>query len=201
MEKQELIDFENDIAARYDRAEIPYPIHLSRGNEDELIKIFKDFRKEDWCFSTWRNHYHALLAGIPKEEVLRQILAGRSMTVCSLEHRFFSSAIVAGCCPIALGVAWDIKRRGGSEKVWIFLGDMASMTGIAIETYNYAKGHGLPLILVKENNNKSVCTNTWETWGGRVLPYECVITKPDYHYEWDLSKHYPHSGAGRRIQF
>ncbi len=190
---QELIDFENDIAARYDRAEIPYPIHLSKGNESQLIDIFKDFKQGDWAFSSWRNHLHALLAGIPKEEVLRQILAGRSMTVCSPEHHFFSSAIVAGCCPIALGVAWEIKRRRGSEKVWIFVGDMTSQTGIAIECFHYGKRHNLPLVWVCEDNNKSVCTNSREALGGfHNLNW-------DYHYKWENP--WPHSGAGKRIQF
>ena len=32
-----------------------------------LIKIFKNIKSDDWVFSTWRNHYHALLKGIPKE--------------------------------------------------------------------------------------------------------------------------------------
>ncbi len=195
MTPEELIAFEKDIADRFNRAEIPYPIHLSGGNEDELIKIFENFRKGDWVFSSWRNHYHALLSGIPPEEVRRQIMAGLSMTVCSPAHNFFASAIVAGCIPIALGVAWQIKQCGGSEMVWLFLGDMTAQTGMAMECYNYAKQHELPLIFVVEDNGKSVCTETkdvWPQYGG---------IEPDYYYQWDLSKHWPHSGAGQRIQF
>lgn len=195
MEAQELIDFENDIAERFNRAEIPYPIHLSGGNERQLLEIFKNANEGDYFFSTWRNHYHALLAGIPPEEVRRQILAGRSMTVCSPEHRFFSSAIVGGCIPIALGVAWEIKRRGGKERVWIFLGDMASQSGAAIECFNYSRNHDLPLVFVMEDNNKSVCGETRKIWNGF---HNCMW---DYHYKWDLSQHWPHSGAGKRIQF
>jgi pyruvate dehydrogenase E1 component alpha subunit len=193
--KQELIDFETSIATAFNNAEIPYPIHLSKGNEDALIKIFKDFKNGDYFFSQWRNHYHALLAGIPPEEVRRQIMAGRSMTVCSPEHRFFSSAIVAGIIPIALGVAWQLKRMGSSNKVWVCIGDMTAQTGIAMECYNYAKEHDLPLVSVVEDNGKSVCTITKDVWP------EYRGIKPDYYYQWDLSQHYPHSGAGRRIQF
>ncbi len=192
---QELIDFEEDIARRFNNAEIPYPIHLSKGNELPLINIFKDFKKGDWCFSQWRNHYHALLAGIPREEVRRQITTGRSMTICSPEHRFFASAIVAGIIPIALGVAWQIKQRNGAEKVWCFLGDMTAQTGIAMECYNYAKEHDLPLVFVVEDNGKSVCTNTKDVWP------EYRGIKPDYYYQWDLSQHYPHAGAGKRVEF
>ncbi len=192
---QELIDFEEDIARRFNNAEIPYPIHLSRGNEEALLSIFKDFRKGDYCFSQWRNHYHALLAGIPPEEVRRQIMTGRSMTICSPEYHFFASAIVAGIIPIALGVAWEIKRRGGNERVWCFIGDMTAQTGIAMECYNYAKQHDLPVVWVVEDNGKSVCTSTRDVWP------EYMGIKPDYYYQWDLSAHWPHSGAGRRIQF
>lgn len=190
---QQLIDFEADIARRFNNAEIPYPIHLSGGNELPLLKIFEEFRNGDWCFSNWRNHYHALLAGIPEEEVRRQILTGRSMTVCSPEHRFFSSAIVGGIIPIALGVAWEIKRRGGSEKVWCFLGDMASQSGMAMECHNYAKEHDLPMVWIVEDNGKSVCTVTKDVWP------EYRGIKPDYYYQWDLP--WPHAGAGHRVQF
>ncbi len=190
----DLIKFEKSIADSFNRAEIRAPIHLSGDNEEALINIFKDWREGDWVFSNWRNHYHALLTGIPPEEVRRQIMAGRSMTVCSPEHRFFASAIVAGIIPIALGVAWQIKKESGfSEKVWCFLGDMAAQTGMAMECQNYAKEHDLPLVFVVENNGKSVCTETKSVWP------EYRGIKPDYYYQWTLP--WPHSGAGRRIEF
>ncbi len=191
---EELIAFEKDIADIYNTGSIRYPIHLSGGNESQLIYVFKNFKKGDWIFSTWRNHYHALLAGIPKEEVKRQILAGRSMTVCSPEHKFFSSAIVNGCTPIALGVAWQIKRTGGEERVWLFLGDMAAMAGIATECAKYAKQHGLPLVIVVEDNGKSVCTDTKAAWNDGDYDFS-----PDYYYQYELP--HPHSGAGKRINF
>ena len=152
LNKEELIAFEADIATRFNNKEIPFPIHLSGNNEDQLIKIFKDFKPGDWAFSSWRNHYHALLAGVPPEEVKRQIMAGRSMTVCSPEHNFFSSAIVGGCIPIALGVAWQLKREGKGNRVWLFLGDMSAMSGMAYECSNYARWHGLNLYIICEDN-------------------------------------------------
>lgn len=194
---QELIDFEEDIARRFNNAEIPYPVHLSKGNELQLIKIFENFKPGDWVFNSWRSHYHALLAGVPEEKVRDAILKGRSMTLCWPEHRMFCSAIVGGIIPIAVGVAWQIKKGGGDEKCWLFLGDMTGKSGIAYECITYARLNKLPLVVVIEDNGKSVCTVTDEAWGGDApLPY-----KPNYYYHWDLSAHYPHSGAGRRIQF
>jgi pyruvate dehydrogenase E1 component alpha subunit len=191
----ELIDFEQDIAERFNRAEIPYPIHLSKGNEEALINIFKDFKEGDWIFNSWRSHLHALLAGVPAEKVRSAILKGRSMTLCWPEHRMFCSAIVGGVIPIALGVAWQIKQMGGKEQVFLFVGDMTSQTGMALECFNYSRFHKLPLVWICEDNGKSVCTDTRETLGGfQKLDW-------NYYYQWNLSAHYPHSGAGKRIQF
>lgn len=195
MDVQELIDFEEDIARRFNNAEVPYPIHLSKGNELQLINIFKDFRQGDWVMNSWRSHLHAILAGVPPEKVRAAILGGRSMTLCWPEHRMFCSAIVAGVIPIALGVAWQIKKMCGKERVFLFLGDMSAQTGMAMECHNYAKEHSLPIVWIVEDNGKSVCTNTKDVWP------EYRGIKPDYYYQWDLSAHYPHSGAGRRIMF
>ena len=50
---QELIDFEDDIISHWENGEIRGPIHLSNGNEEQLIKIFSKIAVEDWVFSTW----------------------------------------------------------------------------------------------------------------------------------------------------
>ena len=42
---EELQIFESDIARRYEDGEIKGPIHLSEGNELELIRILKKFLK------------------------------------------------------------------------------------------------------------------------------------------------------------
>jgi len=192
-----LIAFEESIAEKYNNAEIPYPVHLSKGNELQLIEIFKDFKQGDWVFNSWRSHLHALLAGVPPEKVREAIFKGRSMTLCWPEHRMFCSAIVGGVIPIAMGVAWQIKRMGGQEHVWLFIGDMTARIGAAYECNNYARWHNLPITFVIENNGKSVCTDTNSVWMEEGNLYNNITRS----YNWDLSKHYPHAGAGRRIQF
>lgn len=193
MTKEELIAFEADIAAEFNAGHIAAPIHLSGGNEEALIEIFKEYREGDYCFSTWRSHSHALLAGVPAVEVKAAIMAGRSITLCFPKYRFLSSAIVAGCCPIALGVAWQIKRMGGPETVYCFIGDMALMNGLAMECLNYATWNDLPLKIVVEDNQKSVCSDTIATWGATPK----VIKALRYIYELP----WPHSGAGQRVNF
>ena len=44
--KKELIEFEKEIAEKWNNYKIPYPIHLSGGNEDELIEIFKEIKTD-----------------------------------------------------------------------------------------------------------------------------------------------------------
>jgi pyruvate dehydrogenase E1 component alpha subunit len=191
--RDDLIAFEADIAAEFNAAKIRAPIHLDGGNEDELIAVFADIHPSDWVFCSWRSHYKALLHGIPPEKVKAEIMAGRSISLCFPEHRFFSSAIVGGNLPIALGVAWAIKRAGLPETVYAFLGDMAAMTGMFHECREYARGHGLPIIFVVENNRKSVCTPTAEAWGNKGGRDRVVTFR--YELPW------PHSGAGKRVEF
>ena len=62
--KEDLIQFEEKIVSLWENGKIKAPIHLSNGNEDELIEIFSHIGIDDYIFSTWRSHYHALLHGI-----------------------------------------------------------------------------------------------------------------------------------------
>ena len=54
-----LKSFEELIKKKYEKGIIRAPIHLSGGNEKQLIKIFKKIKRSDWVISNWRSHYHA----------------------------------------------------------------------------------------------------------------------------------------------
>tara|TARA_R110000851_G_scaffold68101_1_gene153243 strand:+ start:772 stop:1389 length:618 start_codon:yes stop_codon:yes gene_type:complete len=200
--KEELIEFENEIAARFDNAEIRAPVHLYSGNEDKIIEIFKkhNIGQEDWVLGSWRSHYQCLLKGVPKEELTEAILKGRSISLCFKEQRVLCSGIVTGALPIAVGIALDIKRSAGKNKVYCFMGDMTSETGVAHECIKYSRNHQLPIHFIIEDNGKSVCTNTRETWAMEKLTYEGVSDEYVTYYKYPLEK-YPHAGAGKRVQF
>ena len=85
LNKNDLINFELEIKKLYENGKIKAPIHLSGNNEHQLIEIFKKIKKNDWVFSTWRNHYHALLKGIPRNWLKKEIVAGRSMGINSIK--------------------------------------------------------------------------------------------------------------------
>jgi pyruvate dehydrogenase E1 component alpha subunit len=197
--KQDLIDFEQDIANCFNDGKIRAPVHLYSNNEDQLIKIFKRVRKQDWVFCSWRSHYQCLLKGVPPKLVKQKILEGKSITLCFPEYKIFSSAIVGGSLPIAVGAALAAKRQRRDEKVYVFMGEMTSETGIAHECMKYAKNQKLNMHWVIEDNGKSVCTPTRETWGQKKLTHEGVSDPNVTYYKYELK--WPHAGAGKRVQF
>ena len=81
------------------------------------------------------------------------------------EQRIYSSAIVGGVLPIAVGAAMAIRASGEDARVHCFLGEMTAESGIAHESIKYSRNFGLPIRFVVEDNEKSVCTDTREAWG------------------------------------
>jgi TPP-dependent pyruvate/acetoin dehydrogenase alpha subunit len=193
--KNDLIGFEDLIVSHWEGGKIRGPVHLSNGNEEQLIEIFKRIKPTDWVFSTWRSHYHALLKGLNPEWLEKQILEGKSITICNSNEKFYSSAIVGGTLSIALGVAMSIKKDGKDDKVWVFVGDMSFESGLFYETYKYAKNYDLPLHFVVEDNGVSTYTPTEDTWNGikREVPQDVIW----YEYK---SK-FPHYGTGKWVAF
>ena len=197
--KNELINFENGIAKCFNDGKIRAPVHLYSGNEDFLIKFFKKIKKDDWVFCTWRSHYQCLLKGVPPKLLKREILAGKSISLCFSRYKIYSSAIAGGTLPIAVGMALSLKRKKSKNKVFCFIGDMVSETGIAHENIKYSMNKKLPIHFIIEDNNKSVCTDTRKTWSQKKLTYEKISNKYVTFYKYKLK--YPHAGAGKRVQF
>ena len=69
-----MMAFEDSIVQQWESGKIRGPVHLSHGNELQLIEVFKRIRPTDWVFSTWRSHYHALLKGIDPAWITSEIL-------------------------------------------------------------------------------------------------------------------------------
>ena len=47
---QDLINFELRVKEEYETGTIRGPVHMSKGNEEQLIEIFKYIHPEDWVF-------------------------------------------------------------------------------------------------------------------------------------------------------
>lgn len=199
LSKKDLIEFEEDIASAFNSGLIKAPIHLYDGNEEQMLKVFEKINEEDWIFCSWRSHYQCLLKGVPKEILKKDILDGKSITLCYPDYNIYSSAIVTGNIPIATGVAFDIKRRGGVNSVWCFVGDMTSETGTFYENHKFAVNHNLPITYIVEDNGKSVCSDTLLVWGIKDLTYSKEGIPKIIYYKYETK--YPHAGSGKRIQF
>jgi pyruvate dehydrogenase E1 component alpha subunit len=208
MTKEELIEFEQQIADLFNAKQIKSPIHLYHGNEDFIMEVFKEIDIEnDWVCCTWRNHYQALLKGIPQNKILDSIVEGKSMVLNFYDHKFISSSIVGGVPSIAAGIAYANKLSNNNSRVWCWLGDMSAETGAFHEAYKFSLYNELPITFVIEDNKKSVCTPTSDAWK-RETPYYLneeysgkIIKQANlYYYQYSNDK-YPHAGAGKRIQF
>ena len=204
MNKQDLIKFEKWTVDTFNAGKLNSPVHLAGGNEEQLIEIFKEIKPNDWVFSTYRSHYHALLKGISPEWLKEWILNNKSIHVMNKEHRFFTSAIVGGCLSIALGTAMTIKLKGGEEKVWCFIGDMTASLGVFKDCFNYAISNKLPITFVIENNGLSTDTNTGEAWGinNEFIDnhYKYLEDKyPKYIRYYKYTRVWPHYGSGKFI--
>jgi len=186
--KNELVNFEGRITELYRDCQLPFLFHLSGGNEDQLIDVFKDINEGDYILSTHRNHYHALLAGIPAKELEERILGGRSMFIFDRKRNFFTSAIIGGTVAIAAGIALALKRKGSQQKVWCFIGDGTEDSGHLFEAARYVHGYDLPCTFIIEDNNRSVTTTKEERWGKATCPdfFPCVK-----RYSYDI--HWPHA--------
>jgi TPP-dependent pyruvate/acetoin dehydrogenase alpha subunit len=207
---EQLIAFEEDIAAEFNAGKIKAPVHLYSGGEEELIEIFKDIRPQDWVLCSWRSHYQCLLKGVPAEELKAKIMAGSSIALNFPKYRIVSSAIIGGVLPIAVGLGMAIKRTLNAKetKVHVFLGDMTSETGIAHECIKYVENFNLPVYFHVEDNNLSVCTNTRKSWGlanewdefDIEAQHKAIFSDHVTYFRYKAEK-YPHAGSGTRVQF
>ena len=185
MNKKELISFEEEIASLFNEGKIRAPVHLYQGNEDKIIEIFKKINKNDWIFCSWRSHYQCLLKGVPANEIKNEILKGRSISLCFPKYRIYSSALVGGALPIAVGMALSLKLKNEKNtKVYCFIGEMTAETGIAHECIKYSRNFKLPIHFIVEDNEKSVCTDTRNAWNQKKLTYENISDEyvTYYHY-------------------
>ncbi len=202
MTAQSLIEFESGIRELWERGQLPSLVHLCGGNEQQLIEIFSEIKEDDWIFSTHRTHYHALLAGIEPELLIKRIKEGDSMFVYSSKHNFLCSAVLAGCCGIAAGVAWQNKQTSGKVKwgepypytthVWCFIGDGGEEEGHFYEAAMFVEANDLPCTFIIEDNNRSVDTSRDHRRGvakGLEHLFKCVRR---YHY----TPTFPHAGSG-----
>lgn len=192
---EELIAVERVISNLWDSGNLPFLTHLcgsEDGNYEQWLCDFfeQNVKPEDWVLCSHRAHYHALLHGMSAESLIENVETGKSMFLYM--PKFIQSAIVAGTCSIATGLALSIQQRGGKERVWNFVGDGCEDHGHFAEAVRFVHGRKLPCTFIIEDNNSS-CGVTKEQRGspGDWQWPDCVIR---YRYK----PLFPHAGTGHR---
>ena len=201
-----LIEFEENLVKLFEEGKINAPLHLCGGNERELIDIFRYIEPKDWVFSTHRSHYHYLLKGGDPQKLIDEILGlptgcckgvGRSMHIYDTSINFYTSAIIAGVCPIACGVARAIQNSYKKEEaphVYCFVGDGAEDEGHYAESIRFAESRHLPITFILEDNNLSIDSTKDMRW----KEYKPITS--EYVIRYNYNRRYPHCGIGKHVE-
>jgi pyruvate dehydrogenase E1 component subunit alpha len=160
--------FEERAAEEYSKRNIAGFLHLYPGEEAVAAGVINAASPSDYIVSTYREHAHALVRGVPAGKVMAELFGrasgmsggmGGSMHMFDRERRFMGGyAIVGESCPIGVGIAYTIALRNLPETVICFLGDGAMNQGAFHEALNMAGLWHLPILFVCENNHYAIGT-------------------------------------------
>ncbi len=166
--------FEDKCAEMYYRGKMFGFVHLYNGQEAVSSGVIGAMKlKHDWFCSTYRDHVHALSAGVPAREVMSELFGketgcskgrGGSMHLFSKEHHLLGGyAFIGEGIPVALGAAFSsrYKKEVFSNKesdavTAAFFGDGTCNNGQFFECLNMAQLWKLPILFVVENNKWAI---------------------------------------------
>jgi pyruvate dehydrogenase E1 component alpha subunit len=166
--------FEDKCAEMYYRGKMFGFVHLYNGQEAVSTGVIQSMRPgEDYVCSTYRDHVHALSAGVPARNVMAELFGkatgcskgrGGSMHLFSAEHKLLGGfAFIGEGIPVATGAAFQTKYRrevmgdaSADQVTACFFGDGTSNNGQFFECLNMAALWKLPIIFVVENNKWAI---------------------------------------------
>ena len=166
--------FEDKCAEMYYRGRMFGFVHLYNGQEAISTGVIQSMRPgEDFVCSTYRDHVHALSAGVPPRNVMAELFGkeagcsrgrGGSMHLFSAEHKLLGGfAFIGEGIPVATGAAFQSKYRrevmgdeSADQVTACFFGDGTSNNGQFFECLNMAALWKLPIIFVVENNKWAI---------------------------------------------
>ena len=166
--------FEDKCAEMYYRGKMFGFVHLYNGQEAVSTGVIGAMKRQhDWFCSTYRDHVHALSAGVPAREVMSELFGketgcskgrGGSMHLFSREHHLLGGfAFIGEGIPVALGAAFTSRYKrdalGDSSSNSVtaaFFGDGTCNNGQFFECLNMAQLWKLPIIFVVENNKWAI---------------------------------------------
>ncbi len=166
--------FEDKCAEMYYRGKMFGFVHLYNGQEAVSTGVIQAMRPgEDFVCSTYRDHVHALSAGVPARNVMAELFGkatgcsqgrGGSMHLFSAEHRLLGGfAFIGEGIPVATGAAFQSKYRrevlgdeSADQVTAAFFGDGTTNNGQFFECLNMAALWKLPILFVVENNKWAI---------------------------------------------
>ncbi|HEY9737184.1 MAG TPA: pyruvate dehydrogenase (acetyl-transferring) E1 component subunit alpha [Trichocoleus sp.] len=165
--------FEDKCAEMYYRGKMFGFVHLYNGQEAVSTGVIKAMRSDDFVCSTYRDHVHALSAGVPARNVMAELFGketgcsrgrGGSMHLFSAEHNLLGGfAFIGEGIPVALGAAFQSRYRreamgdaGADQVTACFFGDGTTNNGQFFECLNMAALWKLPILFVVENNKWAI---------------------------------------------
>jgi len=176
MLKQRFLD--EKVVDLYKKGLIQGIAHPCLGQEAVAAGVIANLDREDLVVSNHRGHGHSLVKGVSERAMLSELLGketgmcrgfGGSMHSSDLECGVvFSTAIVGGGIPLAVGVALALRMDKKPNCVVCFFGDGACNTGAFHEALNMAAVWHLPVIFVCENNQYAVSTPVSKSTAGHI---------------------------------
>ena len=137
-------------------------LHVSIGEEAVVAGVTSAVEPGDAIVATYREHGHALLAGVPARKLMAEMYGraegcshgrGGSMHLFDADARFFGgNAIVAGGLPLAVGLALGDAMQDRERVTVCFFGEGAMAEGEFHESINLAALWRLPVLFCCENN-------------------------------------------------
>jgi len=160
--------FEERAAEAYALGKIGGFCHLYIGQEAVAVGALATLRPDDYVISSYREHGQALVRGIPPGVVMAELFGkatgcskgkGGSMHLFDASRGFMGGhAIVGGHIPLATGIGFAIKYRGGEQVCLCFFGEAAVNIGAFHEALNMASVWKLPVVFLCENNRYGMGT-------------------------------------------
>jgi len=160
--------FEEKAAEAYALGKIGGFCHLYIGQEAVAAGSLAVLRDDDYVICSYREHGQALVRGVPANAVMAELFGkatgcsrgkGGSMHLFDAGRRFMGGhGIVGGHIPLAAGLGFAIKYRGGDQVCLCYFGEAAVNIGAFHEALNMASVWKLPIIFCCENNRYGMGT-------------------------------------------
>lgn len=165
--------FDERVGEAYALGKIGGFCHLYIGQEAISTGVMSMLRPDDYIITTYRDHAQALARGMSGRAIMAELFGrrdgcsrgkGGSMHLFDRNLNFLGGhAIVGAHVPVAAGVGFAIKYRGGDQVIVCFMGESVVNTGAFHESLNMAALWKLPCIFVIENNKYGMGTSVERT--------------------------------------